>query len=320
MPGLVPKPVLVPALIAVLILVALSTALWNLAPRRPPPKDIRVLAVSRSGRFLAAGSSAGAVQLWNLETRTLSRTFEDASGNLNDLQFSLDESYLAVANRNLTLFPLANLSDKRVIRDDEANYGSIRFHPTAPFLLTISGKGEVMALDSISKRQTFSYCCTSIWGDVDFDSHGNRVVWAGHWPGVWDLNTNLLLGRFTKSYEEMTFGPIAIDAPHSLVFMGSQDGRVYAWNSETRELVARSPALQGYVRTIAVLSDGWLALAPTGGPIYLWNPVASTYRQLQGARPTSNLVYDSTRRRTLFGNASGNVEAWDLLKGHQEVF
>lgn len=294
--------------------------IWIFSPRKPPPKELRVLALSSSGRYLAAGTSAGAIQLWNLRTRTLIRTFESPFGTLNDLQFSPEESYLAVANRNLTMFSTANPGERLALRDDEANYGSIRFHPTTPTVLTINGKGEVMTLNLPSKQRNFSYCCTSIWGDVDFDSSGTRVIWAGHWPGISDLITNQLLGRFTKTYQEMTFGPIAIDAPQSLILMGSQDGRVYAWNSQTRELVARSRALPGYVRTIAVLDHGWLTFASTGGPIHLWNPLASKHEQLQHARPTSNLIYDAARHRTLFGNASGKIEAWDLLNRRQEVF
>lgn len=302
-----------------MILTAL-VAFWAFSPRPSPSKELRVLALSPSGRYLATGTSTGAIQLWNLQTGTLAQAFTHPIGTLNDLQFSRDESALAVANRNLTLFSISNPGDKYTLRDDEANYGSIRFHPTASTLLTISGKGEVMMLDIASKLRKFTFCCTSVWGDIEFDSQGTRVMWAGHWPGIFDLNANQLLGRFTKTYQEMTFGPIAIDAPQSLVFMGSQDGRVYAWNLETRQLIARSPALQGYVRTIAILPDGWLAMAATGGPIHLWHPAASKYEQLQAALPTSNLIHDSTRHRTLFGNASGKVEAWDLLRAHQEVF
>lgn len=320
MSGPTSKAGAIPALSAALILVALFAALWTFSPRHPPPKELRVLALSPSGGLLAAGTSSGAIQVWNLETRALHHAFQDPTGNLNDLQFSPDEAYLAVANRNLTLHSIANLRDNRALRDDQANYGSVRFHPTASTLLTINGKGEVMTLDIPTKQRKFSFCCTSIWGDVDFDSQGIRVLWAGHWPGIFDLSANQLLARFTKTYQEMTFGPILIDSLCSLVFMGSQDGRVYAWDLETRQLIARSPALQGYVRTIAVLSDGWLAMAATGGPVHLWHPAASKFEQLQAARPTSNLVYDPTRHQTLFGNASGKVEVWDLLNRQQEVF
>ena len=265
---------------------------------------------------MAGGTSKGSIHVWDLQKATsLGKTVE-STGNLNDLRFSRDGEYLAIANKNILLVPLSSEGEPRVVRADQANYGSVRFSSDGRSLLTINGQGTVMLIDVATGLVSPGYCCTSIWGDVDFSPDETRVLWAGHWPGIWDLRSGALIGRLTDARRFMTFGPIANDPEHELSYMGSQDGRVYEWNLKTRKLLGKSPPQSGYVYTVAVLgASGWVAYAAEGGPVHLWYPGSGANRIVQAARTTSNLVFDESRNQTALGTESGHVEFWDLIAG-----
>jgi WD40 repeat protein len=263
---------------------------------------------------LAGGTSTGYVRIWDIQAPTTPHKVVDSTGPLNDLRFSRNAEYLAIANRNITLVPLAKEGKSIVVRGDQANYGSVRFSTDGRLLLTVNGKGEIMTIDLASGVGRPFHCCSSIWGEVGFSLDGTRAFWAGHWPGVWDLHSMTLLGRLTERREFMAFGPIAIDPTEPLLYMGSQDGRVYQWNIETLRLLGKSQALSDYVHSIAVLGkSGWVAYAAEGGAIHLWHPKTGTSRAVQAARPTTNLVFDESRNRTALGTNSGQVEFWDLI-------
>jgi WD40 repeat protein len=266
---------------------------------------------------VAGGTASGGVYLRRLDQPTVAREIAHSSGSLNDLRFSPDERHLAVADRNLTLIPLAQADSAVRLRTDEANYGTVRFTADGGALLTVNGRGAISYVDLRTGAVQPGHCCTSIWGEVAFSPDEKSVLWAGHWPGVWDLRSGTVTGRFTAERQFLTFGPIAIDPTHGSVYMGSQDGRVFQWNLQSRRLLATSPPRPGYVRTIAVLGkSGWIAYAAAdGGPVHLWNPSTGESRTISAALPTSNLVFDEVQSRTLLGTESGQVEFWDLPRG-----
>lgn len=303
-----------PKTFAVVIGVLLVGSLLRLPPKK---KDlsIKVVALASHGKWAVGGTADGTIRIWSLDHGRVTHHALEVAGKLNDLRFSAGDQYLAVANHNLTLVPLQNLDVRRVVRDDEANYGTVRFSGDGRLLLTVTGRGAVFTIDIATGTILPGHCCTSIWGEVDFTPDGRRVVWAGHWPGVWDLGSRTLVGRFTESRQSMTYGPIAWGAGGT-VFMGSQDGRIYQWDVEARTLLRISPPQPGYVHSIAVLGiSGWIAYASADGPVHLWRPETGESRIATAARTTSNLVFDPDRGRTALGTASGTVEFWDLVEG-----
>jgi WD40 repeat protein len=93
--------------------------------------------------------------------------------------------------------------------------------------------------------------------------------------------------------------------------MGSQDGRVYAWDLKTKQRIAVSPPQPAYVDTIAVSTSGWVIFAGFGRDMQLWNPDTGQRQSLPPARPTSNLVFGSDGTSIIFGTADGTIEYWD---------
>lgn len=113
------------------------------------PVDRRVsnLAVSDSGRWLAAGTAEGKITVWDQTRPDAPQQIAFPHGSLNDLRFSPDEHVLAIASEDLGTYTLAASTAPQPLRSDRANYGSARFSPDGQDLLVITGPAS-------SKRST----------------------------------------------------------------------------------------------------------------------------------------------------------------------
>jgi WD40 repeat protein len=284
---------------------------------RNPPADrtISSLALSASGKWLAAGTAHGNVTIWDQAHTDIRRQIVFARGSLNDLQFSPDDKLLAVASKDLGLFVLGESTPPRLLRSDNANYGSVRFSPDGKRLLVINGAGEVETVDISSGAGAVKFCCSSVYGEAVFTPDGQTIANAGHWPRLWDASSGELRGQLTADREFPTFRAIAFAPRRNAVLMGSQDGRVYVWDLTSRQRIRMSPAQTSYVDTVAVAANGSVIYAGFGNDLQLWNPDTGEHRSFQGVRPTSNVLIGADGASVLFGTVSGSVEFWDSTTG-----
>jgi len=279
-----------------------------------PPIDRRVsnVALSKTGRLLAAGTGQGRITVWDQIRRDAPKQIACPRGSLNDLQFSPDEHALAIASEDLSIYTPEESPALQLIRSDHGNYGSVRFSPDGQTLLVITGPGTIETIDAHSGALRLKVCCSSIYGDVVFTPEGQAFANAGHWPGLWDTHSGQLIGRLTANREFATFRPSAFDAGRDAILMGSQDGRVYAWDLKTRLRIAVSPPQPAYVDTLAIATNGWVVFAGFGRDVQLWNPDTGRRRSLISARPTSNLVIGPDGTTIIFGTLGGVIEFWDV--------
>jgi len=207
---------------------------------------------------------------------------------------------------------VASLRPLRSVRSDDRNYGTIRFSADGRSLLTTTGIATIEVFDADSGELQLKICCSTIGGEAALSPDGTLIVTAGHWPALWDARSGKLIRRLTGDREFLTFLPIAFDPVRGWVLMGSQDGRVYAWDPRTGQRVATSPGHAGYVDTIAVPKDSpWIAYASRGGPVRLWNPNSGIERAPRAMTASSNLVAGTQPRSIVFGTEAGFVELWD---------
>jgi WD40 repeat protein len=231
-------------------------------------------------------------------------------GVLNDLQFSPDERFLAIANEDIQLLAIEPSEKSFLLRADRQNYGTVRFNKFGTELLT--GRSEIDVINLKTRSTAITICCSSIYGEVAFGSNGSLIFNAGHWPRVWDEYGHLVR-TLTEDREEETFRPIAIDESMRAVFMGSQDGRVYAWNLKDYKLLMKSHPQDDYVDTIAVLDAiHTVAYCGFGGSLKLWNVENDAESELQEIKPNSNLIALADGHSVVFGTKKGTAETWDL--------
>jgi WD40 repeat protein len=219
--------------VVMLSLCAVSLCFWIavIGLSRPlSDRKVSNIALSSTGRWLAGGTADGNITVWDHTRAMAPRQLAFPHGSLNDLQFSPDEHVLAIASGDLGIYAPAESAAPRLLRSDGRNYGSVRFSRDAQTLLVVTGAGVIETIDALSGALRLEVCCSSIYGEVTFTPNGEAIVNAGHWPSLWDAHSGQLLGRLTKNKEFYTFRSIAFDASRGAVLMGSQDGRVYAWD------------------------------------------------------------------------------------------
>ncbi len=276
----------------------------------PADRKISSVALSRTGRWLAAGTSDGAISVWDRATGTVAQHIQFDHGPLNDLQFSPDETLLAVAARDLVVYQLGQSALPRLLRSDGRNYGTVRFSADGTTILVVTGKATVEEIDVHSGASRIQICCSSIYGEVAFTPDRQTIVNAGHWPSLWDAGSGHLVAHLANDREFYAFRPIAFDDDGGTILMGSQNGRVYVWSLATKQLAAISPAQSQYVDVLTVLAGGWVAYAGLGKPLRLWNPQTGQHRSLPGAIPTSNLIR-GPNGSVIFGTADRRIQYRD---------
>jgi WD40 repeat protein len=302
-----------PAVVAVSVsTVFLCAWIVFIASKKPVDRRVSSVALSASNRWLAAGTAQGKIAVWDQTRPDAPQQVAFPHGSLNDLHFSPDEHVLAIASEDLGIYDMAK-STLHGLRSDHEHYGSVRFSEDGQTLLVISAASLIETIDVQSGALRLKICCDSYYGEVVFTPDGQTIANAGHWPRLWDARSGRLLAQLTGNREFWTFRPIAFDASRDAVLMGSQNGRVYAWDLKTKRRIAVSPAQLSYVDTIAVLKNGWIAFAGFGRDVHLWNPDTGQRRSLPAtARPTSNLVAAPDGTSIIFGTADGTIEYWDI--------
>lgn len=284
----------------------------------PGAEDFKIVsvAVSRSGSWLAAGTAAGRVAVWKPGGVPRPVRIRNGNGALNDLQFSPDERWLAVASRGLTLLRVDNLKAQSLLRDDGRNYGAVSFSPDGKTILTITGGGTIEVLDASTGKTITSVCCSTIGGAVEFSPDGLFFLSAGHSPRVWEARSGMLVTRLTREREFMLLGPIAFR--NGDVLMGSQDGGIRVWNLQTHRSLGGPPRSPDWVDTIAVQErTGLVAYAGLGKTLRVWNPDTNLHYAVTGVQPASDVVFASPDGPLVVGRANGTVEFWDVQRGQR---
>ncbi len=303
-----------------LSLSAISLCVWIVfigSRSRPIERRVSNIALSTTGKWLAAGTSQGKITVWDQGSGTAPRQIDFPRGSLNDLQFDPDERLLAIAAGDLGLYAPEQPAGPRFLRSDGRNYGTVLFSRDGQTVLVITGTGLIETIGIHSGATQLKVCCSTIYGEVAFTPDGQAIANAGHWPSLWDARSGRLIARLTKDRQFYTFRPIAFDGSRGAVLMGSQDGRVYAWDLTTRQLVAISAPQSEYVDTLAVSTTGWVVYAGFGKMLRLWNPPTGRERSFPAARPTSNLILSPDGASIIFGTADGEIEFWDVGTGQR---
>jgi WD40 repeat protein len=240
------------------------------------------------------------------------QTFNTKAGELNDLQFSQDDHFLAVANDNIQFVALDRSNESFLLRTDRQGYGTVRFDKSGTELLTITSQSKIELIDVKSHAVFAKFCCSSFYGEVAFLEKDTRVANAGHWPRIW-TRSGQLVASLARDREYETFRPIAVHEEVRKIFMGSQDGRVYVWSLDDFTLSERSPAQAGYVDTIALVPKARLvAYCSFGKPIHLWSATGNREAKILNVRPSSNLVSLPDGVSILFGTSRGTAQIWNL--------
>jgi WD40 repeat protein len=312
------------------------------APLEPlpssPTKGLTSVAVSRDGKIVAAGGSAGTVQLWDgAGYQPLGAPLKGPSKGVSSLAFSSDGTTLAVGGVDGTI----QLWDttQRTLRGDPLTGSadgvySIAFSKDGTRLAAGGSGGIVHLWNTTGSPIDMPVNCpiNAVMG-IAFSPDGNTLA-AGGPHGIlclWDTRTLRPLGA-----------PLALAAKGASALAFSADGRTVAAgrSNGTVVLLDRTggghdqplvPALADTktgVSSIAFsLNDAQLAVGRGDGTIQLWRREAMQYQPFGPPRKSSAKAIDSMAidsmafspdgRTLAAGGADGTVRLWDTTSDHE---
>ncbi|MCY3766831.1 MAG: M12 family metallo-peptidase [Gemmatimonadetes bacterium] len=199
--------------------------------------DVKSVAFSPDGTFLASGSAQGTIKLWNVATQRNIRTLHDA-GSVRSVVFSPDGTILASHSDDVTLW---NVSTGQKIATLFSTYssGAVAFSPDGAILASGSPDNKVR-LWNVSTRQNVA---TMVHGEIGPSlytvafSPDSTILASGSQDGI------IKLWSATK-YEEIATLETQSDAVLSVAFSPdgnllasaeiTQDPTDYSWDSSVK--------------------------------------------------------------------------------------
>lgn len=259
---------------------------WNLATRTelPPLRghagDVRAVAFSRDGRWLASGDDGGGLILWDAATGAQQRVLAGQPGKIVRLAFSADGRWLASgsANRTVYLWDLQSDARPQVLAGHRNGLQDLVFSPGG------------MALYSAAFDDTF------IAWNLGPSSH--RAVLKGHDGGV---------------------RVVVLSRDGAALATAGDDRAIRLWNPATLAPLGRLDAHRGSVRTLAFSPDGKQLASGSDDDrrVLLWDLATRTQRQTwEAAGEVRSLVFSPDGRLLASGSeGTERIALWNAATG-----
>lgn len=224
------------------------------------------LPISPDGRLLASSDSDCHLNLWNLTSGELLKSFDEPGCNS---EFSPDGKYLLIAGDNSGVKLMDPVSLEIVASVPQI--GGMTFSPDGRTLI-FSRVGATVFVDMESLQPVKSLEET-VSGQLAFNANGRLLEIAGRWLDpvqVIDFETK---NPISTIYPENPPITVSDFSPYGLLATGSQSGTVAVWNWETGELlreIQASPFAE--ITSLAFSPDGLLlAVGDNSGIVTLWD-------------------------------------------------
>lgn len=266
-----------------------------------PPDGGRLLVgmetcVYRPGTFMAMGSLASAVRLWNVAAMRYETGLPSVIDSMDALAVSPDGATLALSGRSegdryvIELFDLAS-STSTVTAPVHGGYiWSLAFSPDGTTLASAGDDGKVVLWSLPGGRVAAAMPVSDDVRSVAFSPDGKLLAWGARDGsiGLWSVAAGELQ---TSLHHDDGVATLAFSPGSSILASAGWDGVVRLWDATTGEPTGRLEGHSGAVRALVFSPDG--------------------RRLVSGSDDTTARIWDVGSRRTsrvLRGHA--NSVAW----------
>ena len=289
------------------------------APQLKHNSAVISVALSPSGKILAAGCDDGTVSLWDLQLtrRRLITTLRGHTELVSSVAFSPDGETLAVAceDCSITLWNVAAEVQLATLRGHEAEVYCVAFSPLGDTLASASEDETVKLWDVASGkvRMTFEGHAGSV-NAVSFSPNGRTLASGGNDSKVrlWDVESGGL--RDTLSNTNFVFA-VAFSPDGKTLASGGYNYEIKLWDAQTAAERDSLRVPEHSIKSLAFSPDSQL-LASGGfdNTARLWEtgsrkPVAV----IKGhSANVSSVVFSPDGRTLATGGEDGSVRLWEV--------
>lgn len=281
--------------------------------------DVKSLAFSRDGKWLATGSRDGTARIWEAgngrEILRVEHRSREYPPNVDGLAFSPNGELLATAG-GLTVHVWATKSGKELARmEHDWSVHSVVFHPEGNWLATVSGDNTVRVW-KVADQEVRRLTRGPALSDVAFDLERRWIATAsGNSVLLWNPQTD------EKRTLEVNHKVSALAVSRNLDRVATTGDRfVRVWDTSTGKLIKDIPHdTRNFLGDLAFSPDETL-LATASDYVILWD--LESGNEIARLGPDSyarSLEFSRDGKRLAAFHGDGTIRIWDVVDRRERV-